>query len=268
MERQADLRIAVIQEALILGANDINLQRFDARLEALEGRVDLVILPECFATGMLVDSDAHVEEHMGATVQWMQGWAQRLTALVCGTVAVRSGQQIYNRFYFVYPDGEAQWYDKRHLFAYGGESRLFTPGHERKIFEYRGWWLCPQVCYDLRFPVWARNRCDYDLLVYSACFPAVRDFAWQALLTARAVENQCYVAACNRAGRDAGGQTYYGNSRIIAPSGELLASLLPGEEGAILATCSLESLSEFRREFPFLAERDSFHIDIENRSQI
>lgn len=262
MQTQDTISIALIQQHIRNNQRAVNLSAFGSMIETLPKNVSIIVLPEFFATGFINADSPHVERHLGPTVEWMHGYAKQLNALVCGTVIARDGDKTYNRFYFAFPDGNTQWYDKRHLFTYAGENKEYTPGHERKIFNYLGWRICPQVCYDIRFPAWNRNLHDYDLLIYSASFPAARDLSWRTLLAARAIENQAYTVGCNRVGADDEGQSYRGSSQINAPTGRLMAHIATNASGIVLGQCSLTQLNKYRQEFPFLADSDSFTLHI------
>ena len=256
--QQESLTIALLQRSLIDGNVEVNLRAFETMIGQLPAGVDVIMLPETFTTGFSAAFALHLESHLGRSVQWMQMHARERNALVCGTVAVSEGNQRFNRFYFAYPDGQVEWYDKRHLFAYAGEDAQFTPGRVQKIFTYLGWRICPQVCYDIRFPEWSRNFGQYDLLLYPASFPAARDYAWRTLLAARAIENQAYTAGCNRVGNDGLGASYRGSSQIIAPSGRILHQLDPNATGAVIGECSMEFLQAHRKKYPFLRDADGF----------
>ncbi len=248
------LTLALLQKDLVFGKREVNLQGFARLMEKLPERTGVILLPEMFNSGFITSDALQPEEHEGATVQWMLARAREYGALVCGTIAVKERDHIYNRFYFAHPDGRIDWYDKIHLFSLAGETTRFTAGQEKKRVSFRGWRICPQVCYDIRFPETARNHDGYDLLLYPASWPATRDHNWRTLLDARAIENQCYVGGCNRVGRDAQGISYRGSSKIIAPSGKILAELMPNAAGVILADLSYEELQRQRQKYPFLRE--------------
>jgi predicted amidohydrolase len=185
-------------------------------------------------------------------------------------VSVNEEGTHYNRLYWVLPDGRINTYDKRHTFTFAGEDKHYAKGYSRIIEEWRGWRICPLICYDLRFPVWSRNTLvggepAYDLLLYVANWPEVRRAPWQKLLLARAIENQCYVCAVNRVGTDANGNTYSGDSAAIDPRGEYLAHLNDGQEYARTVVCSFAALKDFREKFPVLSDGDGFELDVLNR---
>lgn len=224
-------------------------------------RVDLIVLPEMFTTGFCVDP-SHAEgviDDGAETVAWMRRMAERYDAAVTGSVAVADGERYFNRMYFVRPDGSVDHYDKRHLFAMGGESDHYTEGRRRVVVEWRGVRILLQVCYDLRFPVFARSRGDYDMIVYAANWPTPRIAVWDTLLRARAIENQCYVAGVNRAGRDPWCD-YCGRTALIDPYGRVAASC--GEGGHVVTgDIDMDRLAAFRRKFPVLEDRDAWLAD-------
>lgn len=191
-------------------------------------------------------------------IDWLHGWAVKSHALIGGSVALKTDEGAVNRFLLVEPGGQVHAYDKRHLFRMAGEHLHYQAGNRREIFEWRGWRILPQICYDLRFPVWARYQQDYDLALYVANWPAPRSSHWQTLLAARAIENQVYVAGCNRVGDDPNGLSYSGDSLIISPQGEILANAEPGAATRLDAELSLETLQSYRSAFPAWRDADSF----------
>lgn len=225
------------------------------------GRVDLIVLPEMFTTGFCVDP-SHAEgviDDGAAAVAWMRRMAERYDAAVTGSVAVTDGERYFNRMYFVRPDGCVEYYDKRHLFAMGGEADHYTAGRRRVVVEWRGVRILLQVCYDLRFPVFARSRGDYDMIVYAANWPTPRIAVWDTLLRARAIENQCYVAGVNRAGQDPWCD-YCGRTALIDPYGRVAASCGEGER-VVTGDIDMDRLAAFRRKFPVLEDRDAWLAD-------
>ena len=191
-------------------------------------------------------------------IDWLHAWAVKSHALIGGSVALKTDEGAVNRFLLVEPGGQVHAYDKRHLFRMAGEHLHYQAGNRREIFEWRGWRILPQICYDLRFPVWARYQQDYDLALYVANWPAPRSSHWQTLLAARAIENQVYVAGCNRVGEDPNGLSYSGDSLIISPQGEILANAEPGAATRLDAELSLETLQSYRSAFPAWRDADSF----------
>ena len=225
------------------------------------GSVDLIVLPEMFTTGFCVDPShaADVIDDGAAAVAWMRRMSVRYDAAVTGSVAVTDGGRYFNRMYFVRPDGCVEYYDKRHLFAMGGEADHYTAGRRRVVVAWRGVRILLQVCYDLRFPVFARSRGDYDMIVYAANWPTPRIAVWDTLLRARAIENQCYVAGVNRAGQDPWCD-YCGHTALIDPYGRVAASYGEGEH-VVVGDIDMDCLAAFRRKFPVLYDRDAWQAD-------
>lgn len=233
----------------------------------LHGQTDLVLLPETFTSGFSNEAVRNAETMDGPTVAWMREQAAELDAALCGSVQLRADGQVYNRLLFVTPDGDVQTYDKRHLFRYAKEHERYAPGRDRLTVEWRGWRICPLICYDLRFPVFSRNRydverpggLDYDLLVYVANWPAARSYAWRTLLRARAIENLCFVAGLNRVGTDGNGLRYDGESAIIDFMGHPVSECAD-EEVVVTTTLIGPSLDEHRRHFPAMLDADAFEL--------
>ncbi len=254
-----DLQVTLVQATLRWrepAENRAHLQRLV--LEA-ETAADLVVLPETFTTGFLGDAGSQAETMEGETVSWMRDLATATRAAVCGSLVVEDGGERYNRFVFVTPEGAVHHYDKRHLFAHGGEHTRFAAGAERVVFEWRGWRICPQVCYDLRFPAWCRNRDDYDLLLLVANWPDKRIYAWDVLLQARAIENQACVVGVNRVGADGNGKLYPGHSAAYGALGETLTRM-GEEEGCATVRLDAGELAGVRDRLPFLADADAFEL--------
>lgn len=245
----------IILQSDIEWANPVaNVQNINRMIDAA-GVADLYVLPEMFSTGFCTEPEGVAEPMDSATLRWMQQKAAVTGAAIAGSIAVYEDGKYYNRFYFVKPDGQVSHYDKHHLFTYGGEHNHFTAGGERVVVEHCGVRILLEVCYDLRFPVWSRNRGDYDMILYVASWPESRVAAWSALLVARAIENQCYVAGVNRVGSDPK-CNYCGGSAIIDPYGKTLAACTMGEECAASAEVNMEALRAFREKFPVLNDAD------------
>jgi len=217
----------------------------------------LAVFPETFTTGFLGDPDLPSEDMNGPTVAWMKEMAGLYNSAMAGSAVIVEQGQRFNRFLLVTPDGSVQHYDKRHLFGYGGESERYVAGTERVIMRLGEWRICPQICYDLRFPVWCRNRNDYDLLLLVANWPEKRIQHWCSLSRARAIENQAWAISVNRVGEDGLGVAYPGRSQVISPLGEVVADL-PGEEECRLLELDLDQVSKTRKTFPFQADADAF----------
>lgn len=253
------LKVATIQSDLAWEDKEINITHFEAQFEKLASqKVDLLVLPEMFTTGFSMQTEKLAEANTDITVKWMQTMAMHYQFLLTGSIIVKEKDKYYNRQLFAFPDGKLQHYDKRHLFRMGNEHLHYTAGKERVIIHYKGWNILPQICYDLRFPVWSRNRNDYDLLLYIANFPTQRSKVWQTLLTARAIENQCYVIGCNRIGTDGKGMIYSGDSQILSPKGEVIALAPKNMPCLLTASLALDELRCFREKFPVYLDADTF----------
>ena len=252
------LKVALLQKEIAWGDPVKNRESFSNAISRC-GRADLYILPEMFSTGFCSKSQFFAEPSGNSSLGWMKECALRFNAAIAGSIAIDEGGTCYNRFYFVKPNGETVFYDKRPLFTYGGEDNFFKGGKERRIIEYKGFRILLQVCYDLRFPVFSRNMQDYDLAIYVASWPASRAEVWSALLKARAIENQCYVIGVNRVGDDPESH-YSGNSAVIDAYGHTVAACTPEKEDTVCAELDLAELEEFRKKFPVLEDRDIFEL--------
>ncbi|MEE4360086.1 MAG: amidohydrolase [Pseudomonadales bacterium] len=255
-----DLKLSLVQCATHWHDPAANRAAFAEHLAAIGSGRDLILLPEMFSTGFTMDAAGQAETMDGPTVAWMQAQAQALGAAIGGSLVIEDGGAHFNRFVLAHADGRIDHYDKRHLFRMAGEHEHYAPGRRRCIVELHGWRLCPQVCYDLRFPVFSRNRGDYDLLLYVANWPAARAQQWRALLEARAIENQCWLAAVNIVGTDGNAVAYAGGSGVWDPLGRLRAF---GAESAqtLHLTLDGETLDACRRSFPVWMDADRFALD-------
>ncbi|MCX6252885.1 MAG: amidohydrolase [Bacteroidia bacterium] len=255
------MKISIIQPDLVWEDKSHNFTNLGELILPLHNATDIVILPEMFNTGFSINPEKLSESPGSVTFKWMLNTAKRGNFGLCGSYVVKEGMHFFNRWVFVTPEDEAWYYDKRHLFSMAGENKLISPGKKRLIFSFRGVRISPYICYDLRFPVWSRNRNDYDLIIYAANWPASRREVWNTLLKARAIENQCFVAGANITGTDGNGYKYCGDSMIIGPRGEVIASLNNDGVGLVEAEISLNELSDFRNKFPVLNDADNFNID-------
>lgn len=263
-----DLRISLVQGDTRWHDPAGNRDYYGALLAPLAGNTDLVILPETFTSGFSNDAIAQAEGMDGPTVAWVREQARALNAAVIGSVQLRDGEGVYNRLLFATPDGGLQYYDKRHLFRYGGEHERYAAGRERLSVEWKGWRINPQVCYDLRFPVFCRNRynverpeqLDFDLQIFVANWPSARAYAWKTLLRARAIENLCFVAAVNRVGVDGNQLHYAGDSAVIDFLGQPQVEIREREQ-VVTTTISAEALAAHRARFPAMLDADAFHLD-------
>jgi predicted amidohydrolase len=237
-----------------------NRSHLQALVDRTRGDCDLIVLPETFTTGFLGDTGVPDEGMDGATLRWMRDMAAARSSAVCGSAVIVDGAKRYNRFLFVTKAGEVTVYDKRHLFAIAGEDERYQAGVDRVTFEYRGWRICPQICYDLRFPAWCRNRDDYDLLLLVANWPKKRAFHWATLLQARAIENQAWVIAVNRVGEDGNGIPFPGLSVVHDPLGETVADL-GADECCRMVSLDLERVEHTRQTFPFQDDADRYVLE-------
>jgi predicted amidohydrolase len=248
------MKITILQRDIEWANPSVNINRADEVIDRNPGS-DIYVLPEMFSTGFCTNPEGIAESDNSETLQWLKRKAAAIDAAIAGSVAVTKDGKFYNRFYFVKPDGSVTHYDKKHLFTYGGEHKRFTAGNERVVVEFRGVRILLEICYDLRFPVWARNRGDYDMIIYVASWPTPRVSAWSTLLVARAIENQCYVAGVNRVGNDPACQ-YCGGSVVIDPYGKTIAACTDNLECEATATIDIEALQAFRAKFPVLNDAD------------
>jgi len=287
------MRLTIVQSALHWEQPDANRLMFAQKLAALRGHTDLVVLPEMFSTGFSMNAAALAEPMDGPTVRWMRAQANALNAVVTGSFICSEGGRYFNRLIWAFPDGRLATYDKRHLFALSGEHEHYTSGQQRTMVEWQGWCICPLICYDLRFPVWSRNTAPpsppgggetrlpspfgrgaggeasspppgelggaFDLLIYVANWPSRRAHHWRSLLMARAIENQCFVAAVNIFGKDGNGLDYSGDSAVIDFAGHPICQI-SGQEGIFTANLSLPDLQTYRQQLPFLQDADAFRL--------
>lgn len=274
------LSISLIQSSLVWEDKKANLQQLEKKIMGL-GKTEVIILPEMFSTGFSMQPEKLAEDMEGETVEWMRNIASKKRVIVTGSVIIKEKQHYYNRLIWMLPNGEYGYYDKRHLFAFAGEDKQYTAGGKRLIASVKGWKVNLQICYDLRFPVWARQKNEpelmedeedfsgptyqpaepiepeYDLLVYVANWPERRAHAWKTLLQARAIENQCYVVGVNRVGEDGNGINHSGDSMIVDPLGEVLFTK-SNDECVHTLTLEREQLDTIRQKLPFLRDGDSF----------
>ncbi len=253
------MKIAIIQSPLSWENPTENRNYFEEKINTITEKVDLIVLPEMFTTGFTMNPSSVAETMQGETILWLQSLAKAKNSAITGSVVITENGNFYNRLVFVFPSGEIQFYDKRHLFTLAGEDKVYTSGEEKLIVEYLGWKICPLVCYDLRFPVFARNTEDYDVLLYVANWPKVRTNAWNILLKARSVENLCYTIGVNRIGFDNNNFEYIGHSQVVDFLGNYI--LEPQEiESVFIVELSKEKLHETRQKFGFLNDKDTFEL--------
>ena len=238
---------------------DENQKNFDAQIQSVNESVDIFVLPEMFTTGFTMNPSAVAETMKGGTLSWMQKVAKRTEAAICGSVVIEESGNFYNRLLFIHPSGEIKHYDKRHLFTLAGEDKVYKAGTQKLIINYKGFKICPLVCYDLRFPVFARNTEDYDVLLFVANWPKTRISAWDILLKARAVENMCYTIGVNRIGSDNNHHEYTGHSQVVDFLGNYV--LEPQKSaGVFIVTLDKSALDQERNKLGFLNDRDLFTV--------
>jgi omega-amidase len=266
------LAITTIQTNLHWENKEANLLMMEDRIRNIGERTEIVVLPEMFSTGFSMRPAELAETMEGETVAWMREMAERYRVLLTGSLIIEEGGKYYNRLLWMLPTGECGYYDKRHLFAFAGEDKYYHAGNKRKIASVKGWKINLQVCYDLRFPVWARQtlvkeeegECaslEYDVLIYVANWPERRNHAWKTLLCARAIENQCYVIGVNRVGKDGNDVYHSGNTMVIDPLGEVLYHMAD-EEDTFTITLQKDYLETVRTKFPFWKDADEFRIGL------
>lgn len=251
------LKITIIQSELHWEDAAANRQMFSEKMKAIDEEIDLIILPEMFSTGFSMNAEKLAEPNDGKTLQWMISEAKNHNSAITGSVIISEDNNFYNRLFFVFPDGTYQKYDKKHTFTLSKENENYTAGSELLIVDYKGWKICPLVCYDLRFPVWARNTEAYDVLLYVANWPKVRTLAWDTLLRARAIENMAYCIGVNRVGFDGNEHEYVGHSAVYDVLGKQVSV---SEFGEFIETVVLDKkhIATNRQHFQFLNDRDNF----------
>ncbi len=255
------LTFTLIQSELHWEDKAANLQMFTEKIKSIEGKKEIVILPEMFNTGFSMNPTTLCEEMNDETLSWMKRMAVEQKIILTGSVIIQDEGKYYNRLIWMQPNGEYGFYDKRHLFSLSGEDKEFSQGDKKFVAQVKGWKICTQICYDLRFPVWSRQSkgAEYDVLLYVANWPERRIHAWKTLLQARAIENQCFVVAVNRVGKDGNGIDYNGESCVINPMGEVLYGK-SNEEDIFSITLDKNEIVEARSRFPFLKDGDDFII--------
>ena len=254
------LKIALIQADLIWQNAKQNRINFSEKINNITEKVDVIVLPEMFTTGFSMQPQKIAEYMVGDTVKWMQQIASEKNTAICGSIIISENKNFYNRFIFMHPEGKIEYYNKRHLFTLAGEHNVYTSGEEKLIIEYKGWKICPLVCYDLRFPVWARNVEEYDVLLYVANWPKPRISAWDTLLKGRSIENMCYTIGVNRVGSDANNLEYSGHSGVYNCLGEEVVKAKPNKEETIIAVLEKNHITETRNTLNFLSDKDVFEI--------
>ncbi|MAB56829.1 MAG: amidohydrolase [Aequorivita sp.] len=254
---KTDLKITLVQSELIWENASANRELFSKKFQTFEGETDLIVLPEMFTTGFSMNAKKLAEPNDSDSLNWMISEARKYNCAITGSVIVSENDQFYNRLFFVLPDGTYEKYDKKHTFTLAKENETYTAGKERLIVNYKGWKICPLICYDLRFPVWSRNTEDYDVLIYVANWPKVRTVAWDTLLRARAIENMSYCVGVNRVGFDGNDHEYVGHSAVYDVLGKQV-SPSAFDEFIETVTLSKEHIESNRKHLQFLNDRDKF----------
>lgn len=262
------MNVTIIQTGLHWEDPEKNRAHFQNKINSING-TDLIVLPEMFTTGFTMNPETVAEDAEGTTLKWLQQNASQKNAVITGSVAVKENNNYYNRLYWVYPSGNFSFYNKRHLFRMAKEDQHYKAGENKIIREIGKWKVCPLVCYDLRFPVWSRNKWksekeqwDYDVLVYVANWPEVRNYPWKQLLIARAIENQCYVVGVNRIGKDGNNYEHSGDSVVIDPKGNVISTLKAHEDKTETIFLDKKLLEEYRKTFPVGMDGDDFELKI------
>lgn len=249
-----------IQQDIVWEDKFRNLDNLSRAIALLPVTQNIIFLPEMFATGFSMNEKL-AEPMSGTIVSWMKEQAMNLGKIICGSVMIREEDEFFNRLIWMLPNGRHHYYDKRHLFAFGGENKFFSAGEKRLVVQVNGWKICLMVCYDLRFPVWCRQQNElYDVLVFVANWPEKRRQAWSCLLQARAIENQCYVLGVNRVGKDGHGIAHSGDSILIDPMGNSVVMAAAGEASVFQGALSPRFIEDTRSHFPFLNDADRFLI--------
>jgi len=257
---QDTLKIAFIQSDLVWEDPKQNRQNFKEKIEAISTPVDIILLPEMFTTGFTMNASEFAEDMNGKSVEWMQKRAFEKNCAIAGSLIIKENNKFYNRLLFVYPDGKIETYDKRHTFTLAGEDKVYTAGTTKLIIDYKGWKICPLICYDLRFPVWARNTENYDVLLYLANWPKPRILAWDTLLKARAIENMCYCIGVNRVGTDKLDNEYCGHSATYDILGSNITPIRPNKEHFEIVTLERNHINFYRNKLMFLKDMDAFSL--------
>lgn len=258
---QEQIKIGLIQTDLEWENPDLNRKNLENKIDKFSSDIDLIILPEMFTTGFTMHVESVSETMKGITVKWMLQKAKEKEALLMGSIIIKEQNNFYNRFIIAFPSGELKYYNKKHLFTMANEDMVFTAGIEKITFTYKSFKICPLICYDLRFPVWARNTENYDVLIYIANWPNTRIKAWDTLLKARAIENLCYVVGLNRVGVDKNKLLYNGHSAVINALGDTLLQFEDSVEGIKSVNLFKNHIEETRNNLRFLNDKDNFKIN-------
>ena len=256
------LKITIIQADLAWEKKEDNLNSFSEKLNQITEPTDIIVLPEMFTTGFSMKAEKLAEDWNGKTIEWIKQKAKEKNSVIACSLIFSENKKFYNRLIWMNPDGSYQYYDKRHLFRMVNEQKYYTAGNTKLIVEFKSWKICPLICYDLRFPVWCRNQDDYDVLIYIANWPEKRIYTWKTLLLARAIENQAYVIAVNRVGKDGNGIIYSGDSAVINPKGYIISKTQPYKESVETLALSKDELNNLRKAYPVKLDADEFEMNL------
>ena len=254
------LNIALVQTDTVWKNIDKNLENLTIKLSGISHDTDVIVLPELFSTGFTMKGENLAETMDGKSVVWMKQMSKKKDCLLIGSLIINDDSNIYNRLIVAFPDGRIEYYDKRHLFSFADEDKVFAQGITRLVFDYKGFKICPLICYDLRFPVWARNTEEFDIILFVANWPNARIKTWDTLLKARAMENLCYSIGVNRVGVDNNDLKYTGHSAVYDALGNTLLDFEEGKEDIKTVTLHKDYITKTRNKFGFLEDKDEFEI--------
>jgi len=254
------MKVTIIQSNLIWEDIEGNLKQFSEKIYSIQEETDLIVLPEMFATGFSMKPEifANFEQ---IQIEWLAKHAKRKNAVITGSIITKKNEKYFNTLIWMQPNGKVSVYNKKHLFSFAGEDKFYSPGNEVLISKINNWKLKPLICYDLRFPVWSRNKKDYDVLIYVANWPEIRNDVWKILLKARAIENQCFVIGVNRIGNDGNNIYHSGDSAIVDPKGNIISKTKAHKESVETVSLNLDELNNFRKKFPVSNDADKFEIN-------
>jgi len=258
------LKVTIIQSPLFWENPVANRKLFSEKISMIKEKTNLIFLPEMFTSGFTMNASEVAEEENGETLKWMKSEAKKMDCAITGSLVISENNNFYNRLFFVFPDGTYKTYNKRHTFTLAGEDKTYKAGNEQVLIDYLGWKIYPLICYDLRFPIWARNTQNYDVLLYVANWPERRVTAWDTLLKARAIENMTYCIGVNRVGEDGNGHKYSGHSAVYDVLGEQISNLNFEEDFIETITLQKSHIETNRRHLQFLNDRDDFNLNDKN----
>ena len=256
-----ELKIALLQSNLVWENPEQNRLNFSAKINSISNAVDIIVLPEMFTTGFTMNANQVAETMTGETISWMTKFSKEKNVAITGSLIIKEDNNYYNRLVFVHPNGKIDTYDKRHTFTLAGEHKVYKAGQQHIIIDFKGWKIKPLICYDLRFPVWARNVEDYDVLFYVANWPKVRVNAWDTLLQARAIENMSYCIGVNRVGLDANNYEYSGHSAAYDVLGKRIDTIPHNKEVIEIVTLNKDHIETYRNKLGFLNDKDDFNLE-------